>query len=307
MNITLEDTTSAAIGSALVQVREQSGAMALGRVLTLVISCAGTDTETALEAANQASREHPSRVVLIESGDEQERPQLDAEIRVGGDAGASEVIVLRPHGPAAGAMDTLINPLLLPDAPVVTWWPHQPPAQMSTDPVGQMAQRRISDVGETADPIVELRRLRQTYAPGDTDLSWARTTLWRGLSAGVLEPKPEVRIHGVRVTGDTARPSLHLLGGWFAEALQTPVILEHDPSTTTVTGVHLERAGSSISMHRPEGSPVITITEEGEPDRQVAMPKRPLEDCLMEDLRHLDPDEVYQKALLEGLPKVEIR
>lgn len=306
MIVTLEGTTSAEIGAQLVELREQGGAVALGRVLTLVIVCSNGNMETAVDAANQASREHPCRVVLVEPGDGRKSARLDAEIRVGGDAGASEVVVLRPRGKAREALDTLITPLLLPDAPVVTWWPNRPPEHMSTDLIGQMAQRRISDVGEVANPIEALHRLSQNYSPGDTDLSWARTTLWRGLSAGVLESDPGQKIRSVVVTGSATRPSTHLLAGWFAATLRRPVRLQHDPGTSVVTGVDLERTSTSISMRRPDGSAVVTITEEGVPERQVAMPKRPLGDCLMEDLRHLDPDEVYQRALLKGLPKVEI-
>ena len=43
--------------------------------------------------------------------------RLDAQIRVGGDAGASEVIVLRLYGPLAEHGDSVVVPLLLPDAP----------------------------------------------------------------------------------------------------------------------------------------------------------------------------------------------
>ena len=94
MIIELPDTTVSKISRALVNVREEGGAVALGRVLTLLIVTRHGAEEEVIEAANDASREHPMRVIVVMVGDEDAEPRLDAQIRVGGDAGASEVIVL---------------------------------------------------------------------------------------------------------------------------------------------------------------------------------------------------------------------
>ncbi len=126
----------------MVDLRASGGAIALGRVLTLIIITDDDDAEDAIEAANDASREHPCRVLVSRSAATSAgRARLDAQIRVGGDAGASEVDRpahvrrarrARVHEPAV--------PLLLPDAPVVAWWPGEPPARARrADPVGAMA------------------------------------------------------------------------------------------------------------------------------------------------------------------------
>ena len=120
MIVDLPDTTVSKIARSLVSVREEGGAVALGRVLTLVIVTTHGLHEEAIEAANDASREHPMRVIVLIANPEGDA-KLDAQIRVGGDAGASEVIVLRAHGPAADNQEGLITGLLLPDAPVVAW------------------------------------------------------------------------------------------------------------------------------------------------------------------------------------------
>ena len=65
MIVDLPDTTTSAISTALVKVREEGGAVALGRVRTLVIASAGATDEEAIEAANEASREHPMRVIVL--------------------------------------------------------------------------------------------------------------------------------------------------------------------------------------------------------------------------------------------------
>ena len=65
MIVDLPDTTTSRVSKALVKIREEGGAVALGRVLTLVIATAPADEEEAIEAANDASREHPMRVIVV--------------------------------------------------------------------------------------------------------------------------------------------------------------------------------------------------------------------------------------------------
>ena len=129
MIIDLPDTNTGAINKKIVALREEGGAITLGRVLTLVIA-PDTDAvlEDSIEAANAASREHPCRVIVVIPGDRQsEQARLDAQIRVGSDAGANEVVVLRLAGPLANHASSVVTPFLLPDTPVVTWWPDLAP------------------------------------------------------------------------------------------------------------------------------------------------------------------------------------
>ena len=120
MIVDLPNTTTSKISKTLVKIREEGGAVALGRVLTLIISTRLGEEEEAIEAANDASREHPMRVIVVSSDpNETSDARVDAQIRVGGDAGASEVIVVRAYGDAAHDEESLVTGLLLPDAPVV--------------------------------------------------------------------------------------------------------------------------------------------------------------------------------------------
>ena len=144
--VELPDTTTSKISKALVRIREEGGAVALGRVLTLVIATELGREEEAIEAANHASREHPMRVIVLSGAAGEvrrsERSRLDAEIRVGGDAGASEVIVLKTYGEMVSEEEGLVTGLLLPDAPVVAWWPGAAPQSASRSALGRMAQKR---------------------------------------------------------------------------------------------------------------------------------------------------------------------
>ncbi|MCB7137409.1 glucose-6-phosphate dehydrogenase assembly protein OpcA [Cellulosimicrobium marinum] len=302
MIIDLPDTTTNAVNKRLVSLRDEGGAVALGRVLTLVVIARESEVETSIEAANDASREHPCRVVVVApaAGD---ATRLDAQIRVGGDAGASEVVVLRTAGPLLDHADTLVMPLLLPDAPIVVWWPGEPPSSPDDDPVGAMAQRRITDSVTAEDPGATLTQLAATYGPGDSDLAWARVTLWRGLIAAALDQPPYDPVTSVVVEGEDRHTSIDLLAAWLGQKLHCPTTIRRTPGAEAITRVTLERRSGPIVLDRPDGR-IVTISQPGKPDRRVALPIRKLSEALIEELRRLDPDEVYGEVLTKGLRKV---
>ncbi|MFC8921794.1 glucose-6-phosphate dehydrogenase assembly protein OpcA [Cellulosimicrobium sp. NPDC057127] len=304
MIIDLPGTTTNAVNKRLVRLRDEGGAIALGRVLTLVIMAEEADVETSIEAANDASREHPCRVVVVAPASRESATGLDAQIRVGGDAGASEVVVLRASGPMLEHTDTLVMPLLLPDAPIVVWWPGQPPAAPDDHPVGRMAQRRITDSITAQDPEATLASLAATYGPGDSDLAWARVTLWRGLIAAALDQPPFDPVTDVVVEGQARHTSLDLLAAWLGERLRCPARIVRKDGAEAITRVTLERRSGPIVLDRPDGR-IVTISQPGKPDRRVALPIRTLSESLIEELRRLDPDEVYGNVLTRGLTKVD--
>jgi hypothetical protein len=174
--VDLPDTTVSKIARSLVSVREEGGAVALGRVLTLVIVTTHGLHEEAIEAANDASAS--TRCASSCSSRTRGDAKLDAQIRVGGDAGASEVVVLRAQGDVATNQEGLVTGLLLPDAPVIAWWPDFPPASPrhpTSDawPSAASPMRRRSPTPRIA------RDSAPSYEPGDTDLAWTRLTHWR--------------------------------------------------------------------------------------------------------------------------------
>ncbi len=68
--------------------------------------------------------------------------------------------------------------------------------------------------------------------------------------------------------------------------------------------VELDRRSGLISLVRPE-TITATLTVTNQPERTLALPRRPLRDCLAEELRRLDFDEVYAEVLAKGLPLVD--
>ncbi|MDY3048261.1 MAG: glucose-6-phosphate dehydrogenase assembly protein OpcA [Rothia sp. (in: high G+C Gram-positive bacteria)] len=292
----LKDTTVGEVAKELARLRNEEGATASTRVLTLVILAEKGHSKAAVEAALKASYEHPSRIIVhIDYGQEAE-DRLDARIYVGGDAGASELIILRGYGSAAQPTESLISGLLLPDSPIVAWWPHSVPENPAEHSIGRLAQRRITDSARAYDPLGVLEQLAASYRAGDTDLAWIRLTLWRIQIAAVfdqLEPAPITR---VKVSGSSMSPSVVLLGAWLGEKLNAEVHLRTTAVERGLYRVELERPDGSIIIYRP-GKSIATISYPGAPDQQISLPVRSLADCLAEELRRLDPDQVYGEVL----------
>lgn len=307
MIVDLPNTTASKISKALVNIREEGGAVALGRVLTLVISTAIGHEEEAIEAANDASREHPMRVIVLSKGDGHASGsldiRLDAQIRVGGDAGASEVIVLKVYGEDVADDEGLVMGLLLPDAPVVAWWPGTAPERVSDTTLGRIAQCRITDAAAQANPSEFLFQLSETYAPGDTDFAWTRLTLWRAQLAAVLDQPPYEPITGVQVHGSSDSPSTVLLAAWLQLQLQVPVEYEltmPDAAPIGIHGVTLMRESGPIHLDRPHTA-IATLTQPNQPVHDISLPRRSLRDCLAEELRRLDPDDLFGAVIQTGI------
>lgn len=301
MIIDLPDTTASQVSKTLVRIRDEAGAVALGRVLTLIIASEIGEEEDVIAAANEASREHPMRIIVVSTDSAGATARLDAEIRVGGDAGASEVIVLRAHGETATDLRGLVTGLLLPDAPVVSWWPGECPDAICDTPLGRLAQRRITDSAATTDPRSTLARISSGYRPGDTDFAWTRLTLWRAQLAAALDQPPYEPITRVEVAGAPDSPSTALLAAWLGLRLQVPVeidVADGNPSS----GIHrvvLHRASGEISLQRTRTG-IVELHQPGQPVHELSLPRRGLREFLAEELRRLDPDDEFGAVLESG-------
>ncbi|GAA0995037.1 glucose-6-phosphate dehydrogenase assembly protein OpcA [Subtercola frigoramans] len=312
MIVDFPDTNIAKISKALVKIREEGGAVALGRVLTLIIRTSLGHEEDAIEAANEASREHPMRVIVVSTDSETDGARsgrgarLDAQIRVGGDAGASEVVLLKAYGAAASDEEGLVTGLLLSDAPVVVWWPGDSPDTVSTSSLGRIAQRRITDASNHSNPVESLIRLSESYSPGDTDFAWTRLTLWRAQLAAVLDQPPYEPVLSVEVQGASDSPSTLLLAAWLGHQLQVPVSYGLTARANGSSGIHsvkLVRASGTIDLTR-EVPNVATLIQPDQPTHTLALPRRNLRDCLAEELRRLDPDDLYGEVISVGLSEL---
>ena len=300
MIVDLPETTTNAINKRIISLREEGGAITLGRVMSLVVV---PDTESiveeAIEAAVSSSREHPCRIIVVVPVDRlAAEPRLDGQLRVGGDAGAGEVVVLKTHGPLAAHASSVVLPFLLPDTPVVVWWPGAAPETPARDPLGRLAIRRITDATGTDNPLATLRSRLQGYTEGDTDLAWSRITYWRALLASSLEQPPYEPITSAVVSGLKDEPALDILAGWLASRIDGTVRREVGDLK-----VELIQPSRTITLARPQTGSTATLSRTGRPDAQLPLPRRETRECLAEDLRRLDADEVYLEAL-GGIDKV---
>lgn len=327
MIIDLPNTRTREIAHKIEQLHEERGESATGRVLTLLISADDNELEHALEVANAASREHPCRVIAIvpdthyatdeasasdgaQAMEKTDNPAVDltdgpaesnlnAQVRFGADAGAGEIIILRPRGGLINHPDTLVIPLLVPDVPVVAWWPTNPPSNPSKDLMGAMARSRITDALRSNNPEATIERLRRNWTPEDIDLSWTRLTVWRAMLASMLDQPPHLPITAVKVTGPQEFLPMDLLCAWLRLKLGVQVDVEYTANAEAVTGVYLTRADGVVSLERPHEDQAL-ISMPGQAPQTISVPVRTIEDCLTEELRRIDPDEVYAEVINEG-------
>jgi glucose-6-phosphate dehydrogenase assembly protein OpcA len=293
---TLWDTTGTDVVKALAAERRMSGSVSSGLALTLVVVVQEGDVGVAEQAATHAAAQHPCRLLMVvRRRPDAPDPRLDAEVSVGGRLGPGEAVVMRMYGRLALHAESVVLPLLAPDAPVVTWWFGQPPDMIAHDPLGVFADRRVTDCALSPDPMGALRRRAEDYAPGDTDLSWTRTTAWRALCASAFD---SVRSHptAAEVVGKEGDPTAALLAGWLGRRLGVAVRTTSDGARSQVERVAFTVDDGEVTLTRRDDRSAV-LARPGQDDRVMPVSAREVGDLLAEELRRLDPDETYAEAL----------
>lgn len=301
--LALWDTSGAEVVRKLAAERHSAGGVASGLALTFVVVVEEARVRAVEDAVTIAAASHPCRLIVVSriappmpqgaASDVQDR--LDAEIIVGGRLGPAEAVILRMHGGVALHAESVVMPLLAPDVPVVTWWHGAPPDRIGSDPLGVVAERRITDVAQARDPLAALHQRAEDYAPGDTDLAWTRTTPWRTLLAAAFDTVSETAT-AATVVAAPDDPIAALLAGWLHARLGVA------PQITPSSSKQLERAtiafsdGTELSLNRQAGGTAI-LTRTGVADRTLPLVTRRLGEELAEELRRLDADQPYAAAL----------
>jgi glucose-6-phosphate dehydrogenase assembly protein OpcA len=178
------------------------------------------------------------------------------------------------------------------------WWPDIAPSAPARDPLGKLAIRRITDATNADDPLSAIKSRLPGYTPGDTDLAWARITYWRALLTSALDQRPYEPINSALVSGLRNEPALDVMAGWLASRIDGPVRRE-----VGELKVELERNTETITLSRPQEGTTATLSRTGKPDALVPLARRETRECLAEDMRRLDADEIYYEAL-KGIDKV---
>ncbi|MBF4764779.1 glucose-6-phosphate dehydrogenase assembly protein OpcA [Nocardioides islandensis] len=288
--IELTDTNSSEIAAAFVRDRIRAGSPAMGMVLTLIVVVEDEEAEEAMACARAASKEHPARVLGVILGDGRGAPQVHAQVGIGqGWTGETAMIWLR--GEVVKHPDSVVLPLLLPDSPVAVWWAGNAPMDPAHDPLGALAQRRITDAAAvTRGKQKAMHTLCAAYSPGNTDLAWTRLTPWRALLASALD-QYELPVTSAVVTAERISPSADLMAVWLRERLKVRVERKSSKGPG-ITEIVLETKKGPIRITRLDGK-LATISSPERPDRPIALKRLEIPALLAEELRRLDEDNVY--------------
>jgi glucose-6-phosphate dehydrogenase assembly protein OpcA len=111
-------------------------------------------------------------------------------------------------------------------------------------------------------------------------------------------------VRSATVTGASDSPSTDLLAAWLALTLSCPVTRARGRAGTGLSSVRLERHSGDIDLVRADGD-VATLAQPGQPLRRISLARRGLAECLADELRRLDADEIYAETLTKGLAKIE--
>jgi glucose-6-phosphate dehydrogenase assembly protein OpcA len=288
--IELIGTNSAGIAAEFLRARKRAGSPAMGMVMTLVIVVDEDQAHDAMESARAASQEHPARVLGVILGDARGAALVNAQVGTG--AGWSgETALIRLKGEVVKHSDSVVLPLLLPDSPVAVWWPADAPLDPAADPLGSLAQRRITDAAAASRAKTKaIYHQCESYTKGNTDMAWTRITPWRALLAAALDQHPE-KVTGASVTAERISPSAELLVAWLNDRLRVPVKRKNSEGPG-ITEVVLATKSGDVRINRPDGT-LASFVSPGQPDRPVALKRRSVPELLAEELRRLDEDDIY--------------
>jgi glucose-6-phosphate dehydrogenase assembly protein OpcA len=294
--IELKDVSATEIATQFIKNRMSSGSPVMGMVMTFVVVASTDEMDQAIKAAQLATHEHPARLLGVTKGSGRGTSRIDAQVSLGQDGWSGELARIELSGEVVSHAESVVLPLLLPDSPVAIWWPGQPPSRPGEDPLGRLAQRRITDVATTAQTQTRFLRTQcSNYAAGNTDLAWSRTTPWRALLASTLDHH-EFRIRSCEVSSGSTSASALLLRSWLSKCLKVPVS-KKTSAGPGITKVVLKTDSGDIVVDRSDSANLATFEVPGRPPVLVALKQRDVAECLTEELRRFDEDEVYRETV----------
>ena len=285
-------------------------------VVTLVVTASSRDeANRALEIVDQMGARHPARTLGlgVEPGAEEGHSRLDAEIRLqgslaGGHPVWSDTIVLTAYGPLSQHLDSIVEPLALPDLPIAVWYLATAPS--SDDPVLHVADIVVVDTKELGArwALAGVADVSQLYTV--LDLSWVRLQIWRELMAGLFEGdvlRPYVsNISTVEVRGKPA--PRRLLSGWLSSRLNLTsdhLRTEDDQHVTIVINAQARSSTACFEVRRVPDQrlveAVVSIDGSTYHREVLPLPDHSPSWALAEGLMHLEPDRVWERALQAGI------
>lgn len=87
-----------------------------------------------------------------------------------------------------------------------------------------------------------------------------------------------------------------LLAAWLTEALNAAVTIVDAPGTTGIRSFQFHKMSGDIQICRL-GPAAAELTLPGQDTQLIPLPSRTLQDCLAEELRRLEPDQVFGETI----------
>ena len=99
------------------------------------------------------------------------------------------------------------------------------------------------------------------------------------------------------MAAEKGNPTADLIAAWLSCRLGVPFSRD-ESGGPGVTEVRFATSEGDIVLARGDGR-LATLSKPGQPDRRVALHRREAPELLAEELRRLNPDEVYGETLAE--------
>ncbi len=273
---------------------------------------------------------NPSRTLILLAQHTREADKLEAEVSAqerteSGHRVSTERVILHAHGEPARHLASLAAPLLIPDLPVILWWPGRPQFDSPLfNDLCELADRLVVDTDEGFDDgdlkrLLEVAR-REKARASIGDLNWARLMAWRHVAAQFFDmPNMLARLAHIRGVSifhgsDGSTAQARLLGGWIRSRMATvglEVPLEFRPDESLEHGVHrflLYTGGDTgparFSMSRLRGGRLSTQIRLGDQElaeRTVRLESRAPEELLSIELTLPGHDVLFEQALAAAL------
>jgi glucose-6-phosphate dehydrogenase assembly protein OpcA len=310
---------------------EHAAAEARASVLNL-ITVVGDETSlgAVTRVLDSLSITNPSRTLILLAQHDRESPKLEAEVSAQtrtetGHRVTTERVILHAHGEVATHLGSLVTPLVVPDLPVILWWPGRPDFDNPLfDNLCELADQLVVDTDEGFDGR-DLKRLLEVAQRDQSrasigDFNWARLIAWRHLAAQFFDMPGMLsrlsQIHGVTIFhgSDGSTIQAQLLGGWIRSRMASvhidvPVELRADDSfehgvcrMLIVTGG--EGGVARFSISRLQGERLCAEIRIGDQDlapRTVRMAGRSAEELLAFELTLPGHDLLFEQSLAAAL------
>ncbi len=229
-------------------------------------------------------------------------PRCDAEVGIGDGLGRRDRAD-PAHGELAKHAESVVLPLLLPDSPVVVWWPADAPDGPGRRParVGWRSAGSPTRPPSTRRQAAAMRTAVRGLPPGDTDLAWTRLTPWRALLAAALD-QYRVPVIAASVDGraDQPRAPTCWRPGW-RDRLQGHGRADELAGPGHHRGRHGRPSRGRSRSIRPRRHAGHDSRPRTAPTGRSRCKRRRAAELLAEELRRLDPDEVYADTVATRL------